>query len=296
MVDHFFDGVAGRSHGNDDLLGIGGAHIVEKVVLTAGQGTDLFHIVGHDGRYFQIIRIDGLATLKVDIRVLGRTAQFRSLGVHGPGAEFGQGFPVDQLGHIIVVDDFDFLDFVAGPETVEKVNKGNAGFDGDQVGDQGQVHGLLHRSRCDHTETGLAHGHDILMVAENAQGMSGDGARRNVKHAGQQLAAHFVHVGNHQQQSLRCRIGAGQRTGRQTAVYGRCRAGLALHLTDEHLLAENVLQAIGSPFIANLTDGRRRGDGVYCSHITQGISHMCCCSVAIHSFHFFSHPFAPYCL
>jgi hypothetical protein len=54
VVDHLFDGLTGRPHGDDHFFGVGSADVIEKVVSAAGQGTDLAHIVGHDARQLQV--------------------------------------------------------------------------------------------------------------------------------------------------------------------------------------------------------------------------------------------------
>jgi hypothetical protein len=48
-------------------------------------------------------------------------------------------------------------------------------------------------------KTGLANGHDVLMVAEDRQGVGGDGPGGDMQDAGQQFTGHLVHVGDHQQ-------------------------------------------------------------------------------------------------
>ena len=46
-------------------------------------------------------------------------------------------------------------------------------------------------------------GHGILVIAEDGQGLRGYGARGNVNHRRGQFARDLVHVGDHQQQTLR---------------------------------------------------------------------------------------------
>jgi hypothetical protein len=118
--------------------------------------------------------------------------------------------------------------------------------------------GLLDRVGGQQGKSGLADGHDVLVVAENGEGMGGDGAGGDMQHAGQQLAGHLVHVGDHQQQALGGGEGAGQRTGRQRAVDGGGGTGFALKLSDQQCLAENFC-ARGRPFVTDLADGE---DGV----------------------------------
>ena len=63
----------------------------------------------------------------------------------------------------------DLADLVGGAEAVEEVQEGHARFKGRGVGDQGEVHGLLHRVGGEHGEAGGAGGHDVAVVAEDGQ-------------------------------------------------------------------------------------------------------------------------------
>jgi len=112
-----------------------------------------------------------------------------------------------------------------------------------------KVHDLLYRPGAEHGESGLAAGHDILMVAEDAQGVRSQCTCRHVEHAGQQLAGNLVHIGNHQQQALRGREGRGQGTGLQRAVHGTGGAGFRLHLLHMDSLTEDVLATFGCPLV-----------------------------------------------
>ena len=118
-------------------------------------------------------------------------------------------FFVEQAFEHLLVHQFDLLDLVGGAETVEEVQERNAGLDGDQVGDAGQVHHFLNGTGGQHGESGLAGGHDVLVVAEDGERLCGQCARRYVEHAREQLARNLVHVGDHQQQTLRCGEGRG---------------------------------------------------------------------------------------
>ena len=87
-----------------------------------------------------------------------------------------------------------------------------------------------------------------------------------VDDAGQQLTSDFIHVGDHQQKALRSGVGGGQSTGRQRAVHGTGSACLGLHLNDLDFLAEDVLLALGSPFVRHFRHNGRGGDGIDGSH------------------------------
>ena len=81
VIDDLFDGFAGRPHGDDHPLGIGVAHIVEQLVVPAGELADLFHVVLDDVRHLEVISVGRLAALKVDVRILGRAPQFGRSGL-----------------------------------------------------------------------------------------------------------------------------------------------------------------------------------------------------------------------
>ena len=74
VVDDLLDGLADRAHGHDDLLGIGGAVVIEEVVVAADHGVDLVHVfLYHTGE--GIIELVGdLTLLEEDIGVLGAAA------------------------------------------------------------------------------------------------------------------------------------------------------------------------------------------------------------------------------
>jgi hypothetical protein len=144
VIHNLFDGFTGRAHGDDNPICIGIADIVEQVVFASGEFVHFFHIVGDDVRHFAVKGVDSFAALKIDVRVLGRSAQFRRFRVHCPGAEIFQRFHVDQFAHVLIIDEFDFLDLMGGAEPVEKMKKGYTGFDGGQMGNQSKVHGFLY--------------------------------------------------------------------------------------------------------------------------------------------------------
>ena len=50
-------------------------------------------------------------------------------------------------------------------------------------------------TKDEHAEAGHAAGHGVGMVAENTEGVGADGPAGYVEHAGEELAADFVHGG-----------------------------------------------------------------------------------------------------
>ena len=268
-----------------NALGVGGADVVERLVVAAGQGGDLVHVLLDDGRDDLVVGVGSLTALEVDVRVLGGAANVRVFRVHGALAEGGHLVHVQQGLHVVVVDGLDLLDLVGGPEAVEEGDEGHAGLDGGEVGHQGEVHDFLDGSRGEHGEAGLAAGHDILVVAEDGQGVGRECAGRHVEDAGQQFAGDLVHVRDHQEQTLGGGEGGGQCATGQAAVDGAGSAGLGLQLADLNGLPENILAALSGPFISDLAHGGRGRDGVDGGGFTHGIGHPCGGGVTIHRFH-----------
>jgi len=213
------------------------------------------------------------------------------LGVEGVLAESLQGLLVHQRTQVFHIPSLDFLDFVAGAEAVEEVQERHAALEGGEVGHRGEVHHLLHRALGQHGEAGLAGSHHVGVVAEDREGLGGQGAGAHVEHAGQQFASDFVHIRDHQQQTLRSGVGGGQSTGLEGAVHGAGGTGLALHLDDLHGLAEEVFTTRSGPLVDILGHGAGRGDGVDSCYLAEHVRHMRRSAVTVtsHKFFFFCH-------
>ena len=91
----------------------------------------------------------------------------------------------------------------------------HAAFDGGQVRHRSEVHDFLHRTGGEEGEARLAGAHHVGVVAENGQSLGGEGTGRDVEHARKQLTGNLVHIGNHQQETLRGGVGGGEGTGLQ---------------------------------------------------------------------------------
>ena len=286
VVDGFLDDFTGRTHADDHAVGFGVAHIVEQAMLAAGDGGHFLHVFQHDAGHGVIVQVAGFAVLEEDVGVLGGAADMGMFRVHGIGAELFDLVPGNQLADVFVIDGLDLLHFVRGTETVEEVAEGHAGVKGGQVGDQGHVHAFLHRRGAEEGKTGLAAGHDVLMVTEDGQGVGSQGTGRNMEDAGQQFAGDLVHVGDHEQQALGSGVGAGQRTGSQHTVHGTGGAGFGLHFTHGHGLAHQVLATLGSHFVHDFAHDGRRGNGVNGSRVRQSVGNIRGGVIAVHGFHF----------
>ena len=129
---------------DDHAFGIRSAIVVESFVVAAGQLVDLVHVVLDDGRQGVVVRVAGFAGLEEDVRVLGRAAQGRVVRATGCAfAESLDGIHVDELGQILVILDFDLLDFVRGAEAVKEMQERDAAFDCGEMGDGCQVDNFL---------------------------------------------------------------------------------------------------------------------------------------------------------
>ena len=194
--------------------------------------------------------------LEVSVGILGGASCHRFGGVEGALAELGQSLAVEQRLQVLIVEIFNFLYLVAGAETVEEVYKRHACADGAEMSHTGQIHHFLHTAFGQHGKACLAHCHNVLMVAEDAESMAGNGTCRYMKDARQQFAGYLVHVGYHEQQTLRGCVCACQCATLKRSVNGSGSACLALHLLNQYALAEQVLAACCRPVVYIL--GHRR--------------------------------------
>jgi pimeloyl-ACP methyl ester carboxylesterase len=169
-----------------------------------------------------------------------------------------------------------------GAESVEKMQEGNTGFERRGVRDQGQVHGFLDGIRAEHGPSGGAAEHHVGVVSENRQRVRGDGARRDVKRRWREFAGDLVHVGDHQEQSLRCGKRRGKRSSLEGAMHSASCASLALHLDDMGNASPCIGHGLRGPLVRPFAHRRRRGDGVNGDDFTYPISDMCDGLVAVH--------------
>ena len=65
----------------------------------------------------------------------------------------------------------------------------------------------------------------------------------------------LVHIGNHQQQTLRCGEGRTERTGLERTVERTRSTRFGLHLHDLHGLSEDILSSPCGPFVHILGHG-----------------------------------------
>ncbi len=99
-----------------------------------------------------------------------------------------------------------------------------------------KVHHFLNRAFTQHCESGLSARHHILMVAEDAERRT---MREYVRTRGKprkKFSGNLIHIGKHQEQSLRCGVCRGERACLKRAVDGSGGSGLALHFLKKDCL------------------------------------------------------------
>ena len=282
LADGLFHHGGAGAHDDDEAIRFGMAVIVEELVVLAGDGVDFVHVLPDDAGQGVHEGVYRFTQLEEHVGVVGHAAQLGMVGVQGAVAESFHGFPVEHVGKFFLLKEFDFLDFVGGTEPVEEVDEGQARLNGGKVGHGAEVHDVLHGAGGQHGEAGLAGGHHVLMVAEDAQGVGGEGARAHMEDRGQEFAGYLVHVGDHQQEPLRGRVGGGESAALQGAVQSSCRAAFGLHLDHAHRGSEKVFLALSRPRICEFRHGRRGGDGKNGGNFRERIGDIGGSGVAVH--------------
>ena len=280
IIADFHQGVTGGAHGDHDVLGIGSAIVVEGLVVGAQLFVDLVHILDHDAGDLIIMRIAGLTGLEEDIGVLCRALDMGMVGVQCGVPEGLNLLLVQHFVQIRIVPYADLLDLMGGAEAVEEVQEGGGAFNGRKMCDRSQIHDLLRVRGCQHGKAGAAACHYVAVIAEDGQGVGGKGTGGYMHDAGEILCGDFIHVGDHQEQTLGCGKGCSQCAGHQASVY----SALGLHFGDFYRLTEEILPACGSPLVNMLCHDRGGGDGINCGNIGKRIGHMCGGIIAVHGF------------
>ena len=210
IVDGFTNGFGNRTHGNDNIFGIGGTIIGKRVIFAAGDFGNLLHVCFNHIRNGIVKRIGCLFRLKEDIRVLCSTTSDRMLRIKRTVAECLKRFHVEQRSKIVLLDGFDLLNFVRSAETVEEVHERDTAFDGGKVRYTAKVHRFLYRTRCQHGKAGLTARVNVAMVAKDRKCVTGQCSCTDVENSWQQFAGNLIHIGDHQQQTLRGSVSCSQ--------------------------------------------------------------------------------------
>jgi hypothetical protein len=255
-LHHLVDGLGAGAHDHDHVLGLGVSDVVEESVGASRHLGEAIHGCLDVARAGVVEAVDGFTGLEEGVRVLGGTANHRTVGAQGTVAMGADLVLVHQPAELIVRQQLDLGDLVGSPEAIEEVDEGNAAGQGGHLRDAGEVVRLLHRAAAQHAPAGLPAGVDVRVVAEDGQGVGGHRPRRHVKHRRGQLAGDLVHVRDHEEQALGRRERRGQRAGLQRSVNRTRGAALGLHLDDIGNGAPDVLAALGRPLVRELAHVR----------------------------------------
>ena len=124
----------GRTHEDDDVLGIGSAVVVEEVILAARDLGNLGEVLLHDLRNGVVVLVASLAVGEEGLRVLGRTTGVRTLRGHGAVAETLDPLGVDERTDVLHVHGLHLVVLMGGAESVEEVDNRNLALKRREVG------------------------------------------------------------------------------------------------------------------------------------------------------------------
>ena len=125
----FFNNGSSRPHADDNVLCIRGASIVEETVVAPGKSVDIVHAGFHNIGKRIVIGAGRFAQLEEDIGVLSCAAENGMLRRERSLTELFDCAVVDHIGEILVIPDFDLMDFVRCTETGEEEKEGNTASD-----------------------------------------------------------------------------------------------------------------------------------------------------------------------
>ncbi len=120
-------------------------------------------------------------------------------GIQGALAMFIDFILRQQAEKGIVRQRGDFVDFVRGAETIEEMYKWHPALQRSDMRNQRKILGFLDAAGAEHRAAGLAHGHDVRVIAKDRERVGCHGARGDVQHKRHQLTGEFVQRRDHQQ-------------------------------------------------------------------------------------------------
>ena len=207
-----FRSLTSRTDSDNNSVRVRRAVVIKNVVFASGNFGNFRHIFFDNIGQRVIIIISRFAHLEIDIGICRRAFYDGVVGIERTAAEFFNRVIVNNFRKVGVVDSFNFLNFVRSSETVEEVYKRYSAFNRGKVSNRRQVHNFLNARLRKHRASRLTCRHNVLMVAENVQRGSRQSACGYMENARQKFTGDFVKIRNHQQETLRRRVGRSQRT------------------------------------------------------------------------------------
>ena len=135
VINNFLCAVADGTHGNDHVLCVSSAVVVEGLVVGADLGVDLVHVVNNNLGNRVVVFVAGFSCLEEDIVVLSGTSGDRVLRVQRTAAELLNCVPVEHIAEVSVIPLLDLLNLMRGTEAVKEVKEGYSALDGGKVSD-----------------------------------------------------------------------------------------------------------------------------------------------------------------
>ena len=165
----------------------------------------------------------------------------------------------------------------------------NTAFDCGQMCYASQIHNFLYAVGNQQSETCLTTSHNVGVVTKDRQSVSCQRTSCYMEYTGKQFAGDFVHVGDHQQQTLRCCISCCQSASCQGTVYGTGSACFRLHFYYFNSLTKKVFLAICCPIVCFFSHWGGRCDGENTCYFCKRIGSVWSSFVTVHRFHYFRH-------
>ena len=130
--------------------------------------------------------------------------------------------PVHHAPQFIVIPHADFLLFMAGTESIEEMHYRHLACDGRKVSNSAQIHDFLNIRGTEHCKPCLSACHNIGVISENRKCMRRNRSRCHVHYSWGFLCCQFIHIRDHQKESLGSGKCTGVRTRSDRSVYCSC--------------------------------------------------------------------------
>ena len=112
------------------------------------------------------------------------------------------------------------------------------------MGNQREVVALLDRPRREERKPSVSHRHHIRMVPKHGNGLTGNGAGCHMEDARMKFACDFVHVRDHQKETLGGSEGGRKRPSDQRAMECTGHTELRLHDLDLARLSKDIRDVV----------------------------------------------------
>ena len=197
VVNYLLGRLADAAHGNENVLSVGNAVVVEGLIVCAYALIDLGHVAFNNVCNSVILAVCRLACLEEGISVLSGAAKRGSRRAIRLCAEFGNFVVIYHLRQLVIFPNLDLLHLVRGAEAIKEMQERYTAFNCGKMRDRAEIHSLLRTVGAEHGIAGLTAGINIGVVSENGKGVSCQRASGYMDNGGEHLARDFIHIGYH---------------------------------------------------------------------------------------------------